>query len=54
MRLREFIRKNKEEIDDIIKSACPNCKLNNDERENWIMNDEGLYIWAKSEGVRLC
>ena len=42
MRLRDFIRENRQELDDCIKSVCSNCKL----------NDEGLYNWAKAEGVR--
>ena len=29
----------------------PPPKHNDKERETWIMNDEGLYRWAKSEGV---
>jgi len=27
--------------------------LNDTERRDWIMNDEGLYNWARSEGVRV-
>ena len=53
MTLAEFIRENKPEIDQYIRSACNNCKLNNEERRLWILNDEGLYSWAKSEGVRI-
>ena len=26
---------------------------NDDERRDWILNDEGLYNWARSEGVRI-
>lgn len=51
MRLREFIKNNREEIDYAIKSVCDNCRLNNHERELWILNDEGLYKWARREGV---
>ena len=47
MRLREFIKENRTELDDCIKSTCPNCSLNDSEREMWILNDEGLYNWAK-------
>jgi len=47
MRLREFIKENRQEIDRCIKSVCSNCKLNDKERADWIMNDEGLYNWAK-------
>ena len=53
MTLREFIKENKDEIDESIKSVCPNCSLNNEERRLWILNDEGLYLWARREGVRI-
>jgi heterodisulfide reductase subunit B len=49
----EFIKENKEELDRCIQTACPNCKLNNEERRLWILNDEGLYRWARSEGVKI-
>ena len=51
--LRDFIRTNKAELDAAINRACPGVRLNNNEREMWIMNDEGLYNWARSEGVRI-
>ena len=53
MTLARFIKENKEEIDGVIKHACPNCRLNNRERRAWILNDEGLYLWARSEGVKI-
>ena len=67
MTMREFIRANRKEIDDAINSALyrhdgnggrgtipdPPPKRNDDERRNWIVNDEGLYSWARSEGVRV-
>lgn len=53
MTLAEFIKENKEGIDTTIKSIYSNCSLNNEERRLWILNDEGLYSWAKSEGVRI-
>ena len=46
-----FIQENKSEIDSYILSKSPNNRLDDDERELWIMNDEGLYLWAKREGV---
>ena len=52
MTLAEFIKQNKEEIDKAIKRVCPNCQLNDSERKMWIRNDEGLYNWAKGEGVK--
>lgn len=26
---------------------------NDEERRQWVLNDEGLYSWARSEGVRV-
>ena len=28
-------------------------RLNDKERRLWVLNDEGLYQWARSEGVRI-
>jgi hypothetical protein len=28
-------------------------RIDNAERRAWILNDEGLYRWARSEGVRI-
>jgi hypothetical protein len=53
MTLKNFIKENREELDECIKKACPNCRLNDNERRLWIFNDEGLYLWARSEGVRI-
>ena len=53
MTIEKFIEENKVEIDKAIKRACPSCDLDNDEREMWIMNDEGLYQWAIDEGVEI-
>jgi hypothetical protein len=50
--LTEFIRANRADIDAAIKRVVPNCRLDDAERRMWILNDEGLYRWAKSEGVR--
>lgn len=43
----EFIREHRKEIDQATKSQYHN----DEERRLWIMNDEGLYQWARSEGV---
>jgi len=48
MTLKEFIRKNRKEIDASIKRVCDNCRLNDTERRLWILNNESLYNWAKS------
>jgi len=53
MTMREFIKENRAEIDECILRVCPNCKLNDEERRNWILNDEALYNWARCSGVRI-
>jgi hypothetical protein len=67
MTMREFIRQNRQEIDDAINRVLyrydgrggpgtvpdPPPERNDVEREQWIANDEGLYLWAKREGVYL-
>lgn len=67
MKLRDFIQQNRAEIDQCINSALyrydgrggrgtipdPPPKRNDSERRDWILNDEGLYGWARSEGVRI-
>lgn len=47
MKLKEFIQQNRDVIDECIHEACRNAQIyDDDEREMWIMNDEGLYLWA--------
>lgn len=54
MTLHTFIRRNRATIDATIRSLCPNIgSLNDDIREDWIANDEGLYTWAQRAGVAL-
>lgn len=55
MTMKEFINNNKDELDRVIIQAVgnPYRRMNNEERRLWILNDEGLYNWAKSEGVRV-
>lgn len=55
MTLSEFIKKNRDDIDAGIRRALddPDYRLNNEERRLWILNDEGLYRWARSAGVRI-
>jgi hypothetical protein len=37
-------------IDEVIKGACPNSpRLNDDEREVWVLNDEYLYNMARRQ-----
>ena len=53
--MRDFIKENREEIDRHIKKVLgrPEAKLNDSDRADWIANDEGLYNWARSEGVKV-
>ena len=54
MTLREFIKQNKEELDNAIRRVNIGGEpLNNEERELWVLNDEGLYNWARSESVKI-
>ena len=54
MTLHTFIKTNRVELDAAIRRVCPNIESFNDgERRLWILNDEGLYLWARSEGVRI-
>jgi hypothetical protein len=50
-----FIREHKADIDQHIRDVCGGNihRLNDRERRLWLSNDEQLYLWAKSEGVRL-
>lgn len=52
MSLREFIRTHRAEIDAAIVGAS-GLATNDEERREWILNDEGLYRWARAEGVRI-
>jgi hypothetical protein len=55
MSKREFIKQNRKQIDEYIRHAIknPDYKINNEERELWILNDQHLYNWARREGVKL-
>lgn len=54
MTLRQFVRANRTELDEAIRHACPNVSnLNDEERRQWVLNSESLYLWARSEGVSL-
>lgn len=54
MTIKEFIRNNRSELDRCIgldPHAYDTQREADEEREQWILNDEGLYDWARSEGV---
>jgi hypothetical protein len=63
--MKSFIEKNRVAIDAAINGVMyrydgkggkgtipdPAPRRNDEERRQWILNDEGLYQWARSEGV---
>ena len=53
--LRAFVKLNREELSKAIVRAVPNIRqpLSLADLEQWVANDEGLYRWARSEGVRI-
>ena len=51
--LSAWIREHRSEIDKAIQSVVPGAPKNDEERRQWVLNDEGLYNWARSEGVRI-
>ena len=53
--LRAFVKLNREELSKAIVRVVPNIKqpISLSELELWVANDEGLYNWARSEGVRI-
>jgi hypothetical protein len=53
MTLKDFIKENREELHSCIDNVFPNHSRNDQEIRLWILNDEGLYNWARSEGVRI-
>ena len=56
MTLANFIRNNRAELDAVIACALQmsrNPHANDNERRLWVLNDEGLYRWAQSEGVKI-
>lgn len=55
MRFIQFIRQHRKELDQHITKAlnCINHKPDDEERMQWVLNDEGLYRWARSEGVKI-
>ena len=56
MKLQDFIKENRAELDQCIARALnmdKNPRPNDDERRLWVLNDEGLYNWARCEGCRI-
>ena len=55
MTLKAFIREHREEIDEAIVRAVGSSLLHksDEERRLWVLNDENLYLWARSKGVKI-
>lgn len=67
MRVADFIKANRSEIDAAIneviyrhdgrggRGTVPDTppRRNDAERREWVLNDEGLYRWARAEGCRI-
>jgi len=51
MTLDKFLRKHKREIDQTIRAQGGRGVLDNAERRLWVLNDEGLYLWARGLGA---
>lgn len=55
MTIRQFIRENRGDIDVVICKELGrfDTPISDDERRLWILNNETLYLWARSKGVRI-
>jgi hypothetical protein len=67
MKIKDFIEQNRQELNHAINSEIyrhdgnggkghipePEPQHNQEQIKQWIMNDEGLYNWARKEGVRI-
>ena len=51
MTLEQFIDEYRTEIDAVAVAVGGHTPEDDEEREDWVMNDEGLYSWAMSEGI---
>ena len=49
--LREWIKRNRQGIDRAIRLRVPGARIDDNERRLWVLNDEGLYLWARGEGA---
>jgi len=52
MTLAEYVRRHRAEIDAVIRAQAPHVELNDEDRVEWIRNDETLYRQAIAAGVR--
>lgn len=53
MRLKDFIKQYRHEIDAIVKEYYGVTVRNDTERRQWLLDDEGLFRMAHREGVNI-
>jgi hypothetical protein len=53
MPMSKFIRQNRHEIDLIMRKEGATGRFNDEYREDWILNDYSLYLWAQANGVNV-
>ncbi len=54
MTLEKFIKKNRKQIDRVIKRTWLKVKpLNDVERKVWILNERVLLLWVEAQGVKI-
>ena len=52
MDIYKFIKQNEAQLKKMIKQKVPNAQaIDENEMRLWILNDEGIYNWAKQSGV---
>lgn len=51
MTLTEWVHANRELIDSTVHDFSGFYPFDDDDREDWVLNDEVLYRWAEEEGV---
>lgn len=55
--LKNWVRDHRDDLDKYIELALGGPERhryrNDDERRGWVLNDESLYLWARSEGVEI-
>jgi len=54
MTVATWVRNHRASIDAIIQRSGGHARrLNDHERRLWVVNDEGLYCWARADGARV-
>jgi hypothetical protein len=53
MSLRAWVRQHRDTINATIRGAGVTGTINDSDREDWVLNDEGLYRSAQADGVNI-